>query len=90
NIYKCLCCGKRCSRKNGISKHVLQHSQKCHDYHIKEFGKDKRYWPEKSGMKHNSCKNCGEKLKDPRSKNYCPSCTMVKYNPMKNAVIREK
>ena len=81
NIIKCINCGKRCIGKNGISSHVLQHSKKCINKYNVLYGYNRTKWPEETGLRLFSCKDCG-KVIDNRSK-YCSECRQFNHNVMK-------
>jgi very-short-patch-repair endonuclease len=91
-IIKCKSCGLRCRSKNGISKHIFQHSKKCYNFYIQKYGYDRFYWPEDTFLKFSTCIDCGKKLGETsyRQSMYCKDCRSNKHNVMKIPEVAKK
>jgi len=85
----CKACSRKFNGQRGISMHVLQHSKLCLQKYIELYGDNKINWPEDSYLKIQTCPNCNEPVKDPRSY-YCAKCRHYEFNVMKDCVVSKK
>lgn len=91
-IIKCKSCGLRCKGKNGISKHIFQHSKECYSFYLQKYGSDRLCWPEDTFLNFVTCLDCGKKLGDTsyRQSDYCIDCRSNKHNVMKIEEVKNK
>ncbi|MEN6294307.1 MAG: hypothetical protein ABFD07_20125, partial [Methanobacterium sp.] len=87
---KCKSCNKIFKNKRGIATHVFRHSNKCLKTYINLYGFNRWNWPEDTFLNFKRCNDCGEPLKDIRSKEFCSICRSNNHNVMKNADVVKK
>lgn len=87
---KCIACNKPFKNRRGIAVHVFRHSEICLKTYIKVYGFNRWNWPEYTLLNLKKCIDCGEPLKDPRSRNFCQSCQNNSHNVMKRIDVIRK